>query len=693
MFWRSVGLAQTSPLESILDRDNHTVEDLLDDDGVIQECKSLNSRLVNFLKEKRVVEKLVRYIIDAPVDGMTSEKNESSARYSYVSCEIFMCEIEAIFNTLLDDNGQLFSLLFSFLDDEGPLNSLFAGYFSKVVGCVLARRATQCSAVLQKKPGVIQRLVHHVGTTSVAEVLLRLIGPEDSSLSAQSSASQRWLADSTLLSSLLARLGPTHPPAVQANVAEVLAGVARTAPCLLAQQLATAPHLRELFAQGLAPGNSRGLMYVLDVAIAIVSPKQNGGDDAGIEPSRVVGALLPHIGALSAKLSLEGDVAVQETTWGELRPPLGQVRLKVVEFFATMLRTQSPPVTESLMRMGVFAQCVGLMISFPFNNFLHHHVESMVMYGLCEGGDELRRHVVVKCELPARLAEAPTSVNFGGWAKPKILRTGYLGHLTRIGNKLLDLGCGGGWLGEALSSNEKWRAWVNNYLKERNDTEALNKWACGRPSLNDGGNSEDDDLSKDFDMSSMSNSMGLSRDVYNRYAGAGNEEDEDDEEEEAEGEQEVYTSWEQREDGSIDFSKLSFSENERSRSAAAAEEMAAAAAAAAASAGSSGADGGGGGGTARGDAGDSPTADDDAMAPTPDFGAGDDDEVILVGYDEDADTSADSSSMDRSPVPAPSPGSPEKMASVPPMMPEDSAFNSFNFWRNSYDLSLVPDDI
>lgn len=37
----------TSQVESILDKENFTVEELLDEEEIIQECKALNSRLIN----------------------------------------------------------------------------------------------------------------------------------------------------------------------------------------------------------------------------------------------------------------------------------------------------------------------------------------------------------------------------------------------------------------------------------------------------------------------------------------------------------------------------------------------------------------------------------------------------------------------------------------------------------------------
>ncbi|ONM40836.1 SIT4 phosphatase-associated family protein [Zea mays] len=47
MFWRMTGLSAASPVDTILDKENFTLEELLDEDEIIQECKALNSRLIN----------------------------------------------------------------------------------------------------------------------------------------------------------------------------------------------------------------------------------------------------------------------------------------------------------------------------------------------------------------------------------------------------------------------------------------------------------------------------------------------------------------------------------------------------------------------------------------------------------------------------------------------------------------------
>ena len=55
--------AAASPVDSILDKESYTLEELLDEDELIQECKSLNARLTAYLKQKETVERLVRVAV------------------------------------------------------------------------------------------------------------------------------------------------------------------------------------------------------------------------------------------------------------------------------------------------------------------------------------------------------------------------------------------------------------------------------------------------------------------------------------------------------------------------------------------------------------------------------------------------------------------------------------------------------
>ncbi|KAG2286048.1 hypothetical protein Bca52824_045652, partial [Brassica carinata] len=128
MFWKLASLSASSPVDSILDKENYTLEELLDEEEIIQECKALNSRLIHFLRDKAQVEQLLRYVVEEPEEDDADSKR--AFKYPFVSCEIFTCEIEVILKTLVEDD-KLMDLLFSFLEPSRPHSALLAGYFGK----------------------------------------------------------------------------------------------------------------------------------------------------------------------------------------------------------------------------------------------------------------------------------------------------------------------------------------------------------------------------------------------------------------------------------------------------------------------------------------------------------------------------------------------------------------------------------
>lgn len=139
------GLAPTSPVESILDKEDYTLDELLDEDEIIQECKALNSRLINFLREPTQVEQLLRYIVEEVPEDADKRR---SLKFPYIACEIFTCEVDVILRTLVE-NDELMSLLFSFLKPDLPHSMMLAGYFSKVVICLMSRKTLAHMSFIQ----------------------------------------------------------------------------------------------------------------------------------------------------------------------------------------------------------------------------------------------------------------------------------------------------------------------------------------------------------------------------------------------------------------------------------------------------------------------------------------------------------------------------------------------------------------
>ena len=56
MYWRVASFQHASPLESLLDKEVVTVEELLDEDDLIQETRGLNPKVISFLSQPSSIE-------------------------------------------------------------------------------------------------------------------------------------------------------------------------------------------------------------------------------------------------------------------------------------------------------------------------------------------------------------------------------------------------------------------------------------------------------------------------------------------------------------------------------------------------------------------------------------------------------------------------------------------------------------
>ncbi|GHP04762.1 hypothetical protein PPROV_000351500 [Pycnococcus provasolii] len=247
-FWRVAGLAQQSPVEAILDREEFTLEELLEEEDLIQECKSLNSRLVTYLRREDVVDQLLTYLFQPPTE-------QQNLKYPYVACEVFCCDVDAVYGTMLE-KPKLLDKLFAFLSAPRPLDALTAGYFSRVVACLLARRPQELGAYLcDRRQEALARMCEHVETPSVAELLKKLYGadPEGGGMGGGmgmclggmggmgmmggaggngggASDVTSWIADSDVLPALVKATCGSQGDAASRGAADVVVSVARNAP-------------------------------------------------------------------------------------------------------------------------------------------------------------------------------------------------------------------------------------------------------------------------------------------------------------------------------------------------------------------------------------------------------------------------------------------------------------------------------
>ncbi|PWZ33562.1 Serine/threonine-protein phosphatase 6 regulatory subunit 2 [Zea mays] len=526
MFWRMTGLSAASPVDTILDKENFTLEELLDEDEIIQECKALNSRLINFLRDKSQVEQLLHYILEeVPEDA----ERKRSFKFPFIACEIFTCEIDVILRTLVEDE-ELMDLLFSFVKPDHPHSTLLSGYFSKVVICLMLRKTAPLMSYVQGHPKIVVQLVDLIGITSIMEVLIRLIGADETIYSNYGDTLQ-WLENTDVLEMIADKFGSSDSPEVHANAAEVLCAVTRCAPPSLAAKICSPSFVGRLFHHALEESRPKSvLVHSLSVCISLLDPKRlasasyqafrsNLSHGALVTASpETVDGMLDSLGNLLKLLDTSATESVLPTTYGSLRPPLGKHRLKIVEFISVLLTIGSETAEKELRRQSAIKRSIDLFFEYPYNNFLHHHVENIIVACLEGKRPEVVEHVLHECDIVGKIlvserfsslsteSNGPT-VPSEGKTPPRI---GNVGHMTRIANKLIQLGNSNNTIQAHLQENNDWVEWQTNVLVKRNEVENVYHWACGRPtSLHDRGRDSDDDdfRDRDYDVAALANNL------------------------------------------------------------------------------------------------------------------------------------------------------------------------------------------
>jgi serine/threonine-protein phosphatase 6 regulatory subunit 3 len=369
-------------------------------------------------------------------------------RYPFTACEVFCCEVEAIFNTLLSQ-PQLMQLLFSLLDSPPPLSCKAAGYFGRVVQHLLLRKTNETMAYLQENKEVLESLINHIDTTSIADIFKRLLGADEQTSAALLPNHLLWLAETQLIELLLQRFGPEYSAEVQQNAADILTSVAHTQPSPIALKLTKDQSITYLFQHALAPGG-RVLVSALDVCIALLEPRRHSplvpmqgdpGYDTGILPSKkdAVQATLKYLGPLVDLLDAADPEATQETPFGMLRPPLGTARLKIVELLAVLLRAGEDLAERAVIDAGAVPKCLDLFVAYPFNNLLHYHVTAMVVTGVTSKNNSIIEYLFGTCKVAEWLVAVPPETRPlprpGTEASAALrppLRAGYMGHISYL---------------------------------------------------------------------------------------------------------------------------------------------------------------------------------------------------------------------------------------------------------------------
>ncbi|XP_077171809.1 serine/threonine-protein phosphatase 6 regulatory subunit 1 isoform X2 [Paroedura picta] len=478
MFWK-FDLHTTSHIDTLLERGNVTLFELLDEEDVLQECKVVNRKLVDFLVQPEHMEALVTCVTEEP-PGDVDER----VRYKYpsVSCEILTSDVTQI-NDALGEDESLLRRLYSFLQTGGVLNPLLASFFSKVMGILINRKTDQIVAFLRKKDDFVNLLLRHIGTSAIMDLLLRLLTCVEQPQLRQDVFN--WLNEEKIVQRLIGMIHPSKDDNQHSNASQSLCDIIRLSreqmiqiqdspePDQLLATLEKQETIEQLLSNMLDGERSESVIVNgIQVLLTLLEPRRPrtelggmGGFYCNLEGQMEMTG--PNCEVASSQASLGTLLAIKQrlrelhqllldppkkeplqTTWGILDPPLGNTRLHVVKLLASSLGTDNETLRDEIIELGAVNTMLDLYFRYTYNNFLHAQVEACLSNVFSShAGDEtienhskplpenpIVQHLLQKCRLIQRILSAweenEQSQTDGG------RRKGYMGHLTRIANAL-----------------------------------------------------------------------------------------------------------------------------------------------------------------------------------------------------------------------------------------------------------------
>uniref|UniRef100_A0A8C5G9N5 Protein phosphatase 6, regulatory subunit 2a n=1 Tax=Gouania willdenowi TaxID=441366 RepID=A0A8C5G9N5_GOUWI len=528
MFWK-FDLQTTSHIDQLLDRDDVTLRELMEEDDVLQECKAQNRRLLLFLSQDHCMQELVTLITTEPPADL---EEKSRFKFPNIACELLTSDV-SIINDKLGGEESLLEMLYHFLEQDPPLNPLLASFFSKTIGNLIARKTEQVITFLKKKEGFIGLVLKHIDASAMMDLLLRLISCVEPAPLRQEVL--LWLNEERLVQRLTELIHTGKDEERQSNASQTLCDIIRLSrdqANQMQENMEADPLLAVLESQESVAGllknmfegerSEASIVNGTQVLLTLLETRRSGLEglmdlySQGYERSytvnsSILNAIEPHLKDFQQLLLDPPKKSAILTTVGVLEQPLGNARLHVARLVAALLQTSAPSICQELCNLATMDLLLDLFFKYTWNNFLHFQVELCVASILNHPSSEehdpqasihnsLVAHLFQKCRLVQRILDA--------WEENDKIqseggtRRGNMGHLTRIANMVvqnLEKGSVQAQISELIKElpedcRGRWESFVDETLRETNRRNTVELVSTH----NMHSSSEDDDMESPF---------------------------------------------------------------------------------------------------------------------------------------------------------------------------------------------------
>ncbi|EGG14378.1 hypothetical protein DFA_12150 [Cavenderia fasciculata] len=431
-FWRNFGFHPISHIETILDREQFTLDELLDEDELLQECKLQNQKLIEFLIKPESLSLLFEYITKEASEESDRKRKET---YPFLASEILCMDITSLIDAVYKDEHYL-SQLYDIVNQQ-EFNLGLASYISKVAINFLGRKTIETMSYIKKQDNIIEKFINHLDKSPIVDMLLKIISIEEFQGGA---GTLEWLDKSNLIGGIVAKFSPTLDSEFHENASFVLSEIIELnrsfsdSPLII--KLESEETIQKLFDYILSDvplGTS--FLHGLTVIIKLLRRHKEHSDSVVTkktplaELAPVFKESLIHTEELKNLLTKPTESSFTTTT-GLLSPPLGFHRLKVIEFFADLINSRYLCIDQKFIQQDILSACL----------LLH---DSKLLDRIIKADEDNTNEI----------------------KQTKGIRYGYMGFLNSIAFSICEVAKSNPSLKNYLDANPKWAEFVSDSLK------------------------------------------------------------------------------------------------------------------------------------------------------------------------------------------------------------------------------------
>lgn len=210
-FWKNFGFHSASTIDTLLEEKGAdlTLEELMDEPELIQECKSQNRKLIElfvlrffsslhhiplcfFLDNSSLflgymhsctkrpqLEKIVHYVADVPEQDADVKQKE---KYPLLCTDILCAEVWQ-FSDAIYNEKDLLTKLYAFLDKDPKEMTTeerkVGDNCARTISSLLLRKGTETLSFLRSYPDIVKKFILHVCNTNILDYIVKLISADE----------------------------------------------------------------------------------------------------------------------------------------------------------------------------------------------------------------------------------------------------------------------------------------------------------------------------------------------------------------------------------------------------------------------------------------------------------------------------------------------------------------------------------